>query len=136
MAGSLLLEPPATDDTVVTRLEGGGRPLSVTWNDGCVRLHAGAPDGQVLEEACDLAAPDEGATTTLLDPGDDTQTLAGIAPPLTARATVPAASTLSGAVTTSIEGAELFAMPVREPPFELTLRDVTGDVVATVDVPG
>lgn len=131
MAKTIVMRPPATDRFVVTRLEGGGTPISVTWEDSCFRLRAGAPDGVVLDEACDLAPPDDGVTTALLQRDDGLPVLAGRADPLAARATVPAASNLSGAVTTSTEGAALFAMPVRQPPFEVTVTDVTGDVIAT-----
>lgn len=136
MADTMLVEPSASDRFVVTRLEGGGTPTTVTWaaDEGCFRLRAGRPDGDVVDEDCGPLTPGSSGLRLILLEADDGayRVLAGIAASPVQRITVPAASTLSGATTQSIEGGHLFALPVREPPFDVTGHDYTGQPVTSV----
>lgn len=139
MADTMLVEPPASDRFVVTRLEGGGTPTTVTWaaDEGCFRLRAGGPDGDVVDEACGPGLPgSSGLAPVLLEADDAHRMLAGIAASPIQRITVPAASTLSGGTTQSIEGGHLFALPVRVPPFEVTGHDYTGQTITSVTFDG
>lgn len=137
MAGSILVQPPAVgadQPIVVTREEGGGSPFTVTSDGRCFQLHVGAPDGPVADGGCALGPLEDGFATVLLESEDGLPVLAGLADPLVERVTVPAASGLFGASTVSLEGASVFAMHVRQPPFEVTGKNVDGETVATTRV--
>ena len=139
MAGSLLVRPPASDRFVVTRLEGGGTPTTVTWagDEGCFRLRAGGPEGDVVDEGCVPGSiGSSGLSPVLLEADGATRMLAGVAASPIQRVTVPAARSLSGAMTHSIEGGHVFALPVREPPFDVTGHDYTGEPVASLTFDG
>lgn len=140
MADTLLVEPPASERFVVTRLEGGGVPVTVTWtaDEGCFELRAGGPTGGIVDQECGPSSPgSSGLRLVLLEAQDGAQRmLAGITSSRIQRITVPAASTLSGATTQSTEGGHLFALPVREPPFEVTAHDYTGQVITTLSFDG
>lgn len=135
MADTLLVEPAASERFVVTRLEGGGRPTTITWAEGCFHLRAGGPDGDVVDEGCVPSTPGSSGLRLVLLEADDGAPgmLAGITSSRIQRITVPAASAPSGATTQSIEGGHLFALPVREPPFEVTAHDYTGEAITTLD---
>lgn len=126
------------EELVVTRLEGGGTPRTVTWKDGCFDLHSGGPRTQVIDVQCDMTRGDGLQVALVGDRGNDTGELwlVGVAGPGVSRATLPAANSLSGAIATPIEGGALFAMPARRPPFEVTTYDADGDVLQTRQVTG
>lgn len=140
MADTMLVEPLASERFVVTRLEGGGRPATVTWaaDEGCFRLRAGGPDGDVVAEECPPRTPGSSGLQLVLLEADDgvPRMLAGITSSRIQRITVPAASAPSGATTQSTEGGHLFALPVRQPPFEVTAHGYTGEVVTTLQFDG
>ncbi len=121
MADTLLVEPPASERFVVTRLEGGSKPTTVTWvaDEGCFRLRAGGPDADVVDEACSPStAGSSGLRLVLLESDDGARRmLAGIASSPIQRITVPAASTLSGGTTQSTG-----RPPVRAPSTRATVR--------------
>lgn len=138
MADTLLVRPPASDRFVVSRLE-GGTPTTVTWaaDEGCFRLRAGGPNGNVVDEECGPTSPgSSGMTLVLLEADGAQRMLAGISSSRIQRVTVPAASTLSGGTTQSTEGGHLFALPVRQPPFEVSGHSYTGEVVTTLEFSG
>lgn len=64
--------------TTIARSEGGGRPFTVVYRDGCVSLFAGSERGTALDEVCDLPA-DELAAVMLED--GDLRVVAGVTSP-------------------------------------------------------
>lgn len=137
IAQTVRVVPAATSGTaVVTRAEGGGQPWTVTHglDDGCLRLRAGGPDGDVQDEACDLPAPDEGPSGAVLTDGD-VRVVAGLAPATAVRVETDADATLAGSITTAVEGASLFAHPAPQVPVEVTAVDAAGAPIgsATID---
>ncbi|MBW3563076.1 MAG: hypothetical protein KY437_11340 [Actinobacteria bacterium] len=84
-------------------------------------------------ERCVPSTPgSSGLRLVLLDDGAPRMP-AGLTSSRIQRITVPAASAPSGATTQSTEGGHLFALPVREPPFEVTAHDYTGEAITTLD---
>lgn len=125
---------PTADDAgeaaVISRVEGGGAPWTVTWTGDCLRLHAGAPDGEVVDEACDLPAAQDGIRGIVL--GDDQlQVVAGFAPARSARVSSDAASAPYGAVTQPMEGSAAFAYTPIDTPVQVRALDPAGDQLAT-----
>lgn len=123
----------AGDAAVVSRVEGGGTPWTVTWDDDCFRLHAGGPDGEVTDEACDLGAPDDSIQGAILE-DDPVQVVVGLAPARTALVTSDAASAPYGAFPISLEGAEAFAYTPIDVPVDVRALDVQGEQLATATI--
>lgn len=128
---------PVADDAgeaaVISRVEGGGTPWTVTWTGDCLRLHAGAPDGDVVDEACDLPAAQDGIRGVVL--GDDQlQAVAGFAPARSARVSSDAASAPYGAVTQPMEGAAAFAYTPIDTPVQVRAVDAEGDRLGSATV--
>lgn len=138
MADTMIVQQPATERFVVTRLDGGGAPLTVTFQqDGsCFELRAGGPHGDIADETCDVDFPATSELSPVLLESGDQRVLAGITSSEIQRVTVPAASGLSGGTTQSIESGHLFALPVRQPPFDITGESYTGEPVTTVTFDG
>lgn len=136
IAQTVRVVPAADQDSVaVTRVEGGGQPWTVTHDadDRCVRLHAGAPDGDVLDEACELGTPGEGPVGAVLE-DDDLRVVAGLASPLAVRVETSADATVAGSVTTAVEGASLFAHPAPQVPAEVSSVDAVGDELGSATI--
>ncbi len=123
----------AGDAAVVTRVEGGGTPWTVTLEGGCFRLHAGGPDGEVTDEACDLGAPDDSIQGAILE-DDSVQVVVGLAPARTALVTSDAASAPYGAFPISLEGAEAFAYTPIDVPVDVRALDVEGQQLASAKI--
>lgn len=136
IAQTVRVVPAADPDAVVvTRVEGGGQPWTVTHgpDDGCLRLRAGGPDGEVQDEVCDVSAPADGPTGAVLTDGD-VRVVAGLAPATAVRVETDADATLAGSVTTAIEGASLYAHPAPQVPVEVTAVDATGAPIGATTV--
>lgn len=106
------------EPAVITRVEGGGTPFTVTYDGSCLRLRPGGPTDDPADEACDLGAPDDTITGAVLESGS-TRVVAGLAPPRAAFVVSDAASAPYGAVTTPLEGAAAFAYTPVEVPVEV-----------------
>ena len=128
---------PTADDAgeaaVVSRVEGGGAPWTVTWTGDCLRLHAGAPDGDVVDEACDLPAAQDGIRGVVLGDGG-LQVVAGFAPARSALVESDAASAPYGAVTQPLEGSAAFAYTPIDTPVQVRALDPAGDRLASATV--
>ena len=136
IAQTVRVVPAADPDAVVvTRVEGGGQPWTVTHgpDDGCLRLRAGGPDDEVQDEACDVSAPDDGPSGAVLTDGD-VRVVAGLAPATAVRVETDADATLAGSVTTAVEGASLDAHPAPQAPVEVTAVDAAGTPIGSTTV--
>lgn len=138
MARTIRATPPAVGPrgpVVVTRREGGGRPFTVTYADGCFRLRAGGPDGEVRDERCDVTPADQdGPAMVTLEGGPGFNLVAGLVGPEAYRVTAPAGAGLHAAITTPLEDAAAFAMRMGPPSLEVTVIGVDGRTLATETV--
>lgn len=121
IAATVVVRPGADVSVpVVLRTEGGGAPLAVTADQGCLRLHDGAPTDPVVAEVCDLGQP---PVATVVEGA----VVVGVAPPGTTLVRPAGPGDGPGAVTSSAEGGELFAMPVADVPDEVVMVAPGGD---------
>ena len=118
---------PGTDRIAVTTVAGGGTPYTVTHEDGCLQLRPGGPGDEAVDEACDLATP---MSATVLD-GD---VVVGVAPPTATLVRGEADAAPAGALTTSVEGASLYAWRADEVPDVVTAVDAAGGELDQVEV--
>ena len=137
MAQTVQVTPHAVEDgpVVVTRVEGGGTPWTVTHDldAGCFRLRPGGPTDAPADEACGLDPAGDGIAGAVLEHGDQ-QVVAGFAPPRAVLVSSDAAAAPYGAVTTPIEGASLFAYEAARTPIEVRAVDAAGEALATTTV--
>ena len=138
VAQTIRVVPAAVEDgpVVVTRMEGGGAPWTVTHDrdDGCFRLRPGGPTDEPVDEACDVAPAEDGIAGAVLTDGD-LAVVAGIAPPLAVLVESEAADAPSGAITTPVEGGSLFAYPsAGGAPVDLRAVDADGRSLTTATI--
>lgn len=133
IADTVVVRPAAEDGPdegfTVRRTEGGGAPDSVTYDDGCFRLHPGAPDEAATDELCDLDPRDGTIVSGVLGDG----TVVGHAPPL-AIGVEGATDATVNALTASIEGGSVFALRAVDVPGRLTAIGPGGEDLATAPV--
>ncbi len=137
IAQTVRVTPNATDSTpiVVTRAQGGGMPYAVTYNEmeGCFLLHAGGPADEVVDDACDVELDGAEIAGAILSDGDR-EVVAGLAPAQAVVVESDAASAPYGGITTSVEGASLFAYDAIYSPLEVRAVDATGQTLATTSI--
>lgn len=133
MARTVHVDAPAVDDpVVVTRMEGGGTPWTVTYDqsEGCFHLRAGGPTDDPTAETCDVSPTDDGIAGAILTSGEQ-QVAVGHAPPRAVLVESDAASAPYGALTQPAEGSTLFAYDVTDTPVDVRADDADGNELAS-----
>ena len=101
--------------------------------EGCFRLHAGSPSGDVVDESCDVSFGGDEIAGTILTSGDQ-QVVAGLAPALAAVVESDAASAPYGGITTPTEGGSLFAYDAIRTPLDVRADDAAGNELASATI--